>query len=261
MSLEKTLFIGPYDPNPTRLPLHAILEHYTVIRDAIAGTGHIECTNLESFVANVSFIYAHNTYKAISLLLPELYHESGAVVLRQLWEVSLNLHWIEGDATNRAQDFCNFTVMEYRKLIKKSGDSTSLIDFDNATNKIQSKFHYRDRRAKKRSRASFATMNIYDRAVALGDPWEHEYRLVYQLTSMHAHGAPGAVLHGMFLQQYSDSEIREQNSSSLIAILAINVIVRDVELLARMKIIPDPSSVLKAFDAFQRCIGNTRDGP
>jgi hypothetical protein len=40
----------------------------------------------------------------------------------------------------------------------------------------------------------------------------------------------------------------------LIAILAANVIVRDVELLARMNIILDASSVLKAFDAFQRSI-------
>ena len=45
----------------------------------------------------ISFVYAFNTYKALGLLLPELYHESGAVVFRQFWEVSLNLHWIERD--------------------------------------------------------------------------------------------------------------------------------------------------------------------
>jgi hypothetical protein len=254
MSLEETLFIGPHDPNPPRLPLQAILEHHAVIRDAIAGTGHIERTDLESFVANLSFIYAFNTYKAIGLLLPELYHESGAVVLRQLWEVSLNLHWIEPDVANRTRDFCNFTVMEYRKLIQKSGDSTLLNDFDDATDKFQSRFRYRDGRGRNRTYSSFATTNIHDRAVDLGDPWEREYELVYCLTSMYAHGAPGAVLHGMFQQQYSNPEIREQNSASLIAILAAKVIVRDVELLARMNIISDPSSVLKAFDAFQRSI-------
>ena len=254
MSLEETLFIGAHDPNPFRFPLQAILEHHAVIRDAIAGTGHIEPTDLESFVANASFIYAFNTYKAIGLLLPEMYHESGAVVLRQLWEVSLNLHWIERDAANRAQDFCNFTVMEYRKLIQKSGDSTHLNDFEHATEKFQSRFRYRDGRGRNQTHSSFATTNIHDRALDLGDPWEHEYELVYHLTSMHAHGAPGAVLHGMFQQHYSNPEIRERNSASLIAMLAANVIVRDVELLARINIIPDPSSVLKAFDAFQRSI-------
>ena len=183
-----------------------------------------------------------------------MYHESGAVVLRQLWEVSLNLHWIERDAANRAQDFCNFTVMEYRKLIQKSDDSILLNDFDDATDKFQSKFRYRDGRDRNKTRSSFATKNMHDRAVDLGDPWEPEYKLIYHLTSMHAHGAPGAVLHGIFQQQYSNPEIREQNSASLIAILAANVIVRDVELLARMNIIPDPSSVLKAFDTFQHSI-------
>ncbi len=254
MSLQETLFIGSCNSNPTRLPLKAILEHYSAIRDIIATTEYLEPANLETFIANTSFIYAFNTYKAIGLLLPELYHESGAAVLRQLWEVSLNLHWIERDATNRAQDFCNFTVMEYRKLIQKSGKSTSLNDFDEATDKFQTKFRYRDGRGKNRRHSSFATTNIHDRAVDLGDPWENEYELVYHLTSMHAHGAPGAVLHAMFQGKYPDPEIREQNSASLIAILATKLIVRDVETIARMKIIPNPKLILEAFDDFQNCI-------
>jgi hypothetical protein len=258
MSFDKSLFIGPHDPNPPLLSLQDILEHYAIIRDSIAGTSCIEPTDLKSFVTNTSFVYAFNTYKAIGLLLPELYHESGAVVFRQLWEVSLNLHWIERDAANRAQDFCNFTVMEYRKVIDKMGDSNSLKDFAAATNKFQTKFRYFDRRNKKRSHSSFATTNIRDRAVGLGDPWKHEYEFDYHLTSMHAHGAPGAVLHGMFQQQYLNPEIREKNAASLIAILAINVIIRDVELLSLMKIIPDPSSVLEAFGAFQCSIANVR---
>jgi hypothetical protein len=234
MSLEETIFIGFHDPNPLSLPLQAIPEYYSAIRDAIAGTGFVEPTTLESLVANASFIYAFNTFKAIELLLPEMYHESGAVVLRQLWEVSLNLHWIEPNAVNRAQDFCNYTVMEYRKLIQKSGDPTPTTGFDKATDKFQSKFRYRDGHGKNKTHSNFATMNIYDRAVDLGDPWKREYELVYHLTSMHAHGASGAILHSMFQQHYSHPQIREQNSASLIAILAINIIVRDIELMARI---------------------------
>ena len=82
MSLEDTLFVGFNTPNLPCLPLEDILEHHGAIRDAIAGTKHIEPTDLESLVAHFSFIYAFNTYKAIGLLLPELYYESGAVVLR-----------------------------------------------------------------------------------------------------------------------------------------------------------------------------------
>lgn len=251
MSLQEILFTGACNPNPTRLPLTAILEHHAIIRDAIANTGHLEPTNLESFVADTSFVYALNTYKAIGLLLPELYHESGAAVLRQLWEVSLNLHWIELDAANRARDFCHFTAMEYRKVVEKSGDSKSLKDFDETTEKFQTKFRYSTKHKKNQPHTSFATKNIKNRAGDLGAPWKDEYEFVYHLTSMHAHGAPGAVLNAMFQQQYSDPEIREENAASLIAILAINLIVRDVELLVRMNVIPSPSGVLEAFSDFQ----------
>jgi hypothetical protein len=97
--------------------------------------------------------------------------------------------------------------MEYRKVTQKSADSTTLNEFDDATDRCQSRFRYRDGHGKNRTHCSFATMNMHDRAVDLGDPWEREYKLVYHLTSMHAHGAPGAVLHGMFQQQYSNPEI------------------------------------------------------
>lgn len=259
MSLDRTLFIGNCPSSPSPLPLQEILDHFAIIRDAIAATGYSEPTTLVSYVANVSFVYAFNTFKSVSLLITELYHESGAVLLRQLWEVSLNLHWIEGDAETRAQEFCNFTIMEYRKFIQKTGESGNLTDFDSATGKFQAKYHYRDKRGKKRIRSGFSTTNTRERADALGDPWKTEYDIVYQLTSMHCHGAPGAVLHGIFLQQYRNPEIREKKSASLIGILAINIMVRNVELLARMNIIPDPSGVLKAYASFQETMKNLSD--
>ena len=243
-------------PKQTPLPLPAILEHYAVIRDAIAGAGHVESRDLPTLVANTSFIYAFNAYKAISLLLPELYHESGAVVLRQLWEVSLNLHWIGVDPEPRAQDFCSFTTMEYRKLIQTSGDPKPLKDFDEATKRFQSNFRYQDRRGRKRTHGNFAAANIHDRATELGDPWDCEYELFYQLTSMHAHGAPGAVLHGMFQAIYPDPETRENNSASLIAILAIKLMVRNVELLVRLKIVPDAAGVMEAYKSFKKTLSS-----
>ncbi|MDP1563580.1 MAG: DUF5677 domain-containing protein [Pirellulaceae bacterium] len=258
MSLDETLFVGtPTTAVP--LPLDEILEHYAVIRDALANTPHVESNDLSNFVANTSFVYALNAYKAISLLLPELYHESGAVVLRQLWEVSLNLHWVGVDPEPRAQDFCNFTLMEYRKLIQKSGDATPLQSFDDATERFQANFRYQDGRGRNRTHANFATSNIYDRAVVLGDPWEREYELVYHLTSMHAHGAPGAVLHGMFQAQYPNPEIRDRNSAALIAMLAIKVMVRNVELLVQLDIVPNATNVVEAFAAYQAAIAPSTD--
>lgn len=257
MSLDETLFIGDPGTKPVPLPLGMILDHYAVIRDAMAATGHVETHDLPSLIANTSFIYAFNAYKAISLLLPELYHESAAVVLRQLWEVSLNIHWVGVDPEPRSQDFCNFTVMEYRKLIKKSGDATPLQAFDDATQRFQDRFRYQDSHRKDRTHDNFATTNIFARATELGGPWIREYELVYHLTSMHAHGAPGAVLHGMFQTQYSDPEIREENSASLIAMLAIKIMVRNIELLMRWDIVPDATSVMDAFASFQQTIAGS----
>lgn len=256
MSLDETLFIGMPGPKQAPLPLMAILEHYAAIRDAMAGTGHVESHDLPTLVANTSFIYAFNAYKAISLLLPELYHESGAVVFRQLWEVSLNLHWIGVDPEPRAQDFCNFTTIECRKVIQKSGDPAPLKDFDNTTKRFQSSFRYQDRRGRNRTHGNFATTNIHDRATELGDPWDREYELVYYLTSMHAHGAPGAVLHGMFRAQYPDPETRENNSASLVAILSIRLMIRNVALLVRLNIVPDAALVMEAFESFQKSLSS-----
>src|SRR5207253_1190607 len=111
-----------------------------------------------------------------------------------------------------AQDFCNFTVMEYRKLLQRSGNSSSVEDFDDATNEFQAKFRYRDNKGRNQKHGVFALKNIHDRAEELGDPWKREYELVYNLASLHAHGAPGAILQPHFQQHYSAPETRERNS-------------------------------------------------
>ena len=136
MLFDETLFISGARRSIVSWPLQEMLEHYATIRDAVAGTPHVESHDLPTLVANTSLLYAFNTFKAISLLLPEIYHESGVVVLRQLWEVSLNLHWIAEDPVSRAQDFCGFTLVEHRKFINQSGDPQSLADFDTATKKF-----------------------------------------------------------------------------------------------------------------------------
>lgn len=90
-TVHNTLFIGSSTDDPIPLPLDEILKHHAEVRDATAQSMHMEhqvASDLATFVSMISFVYAFNTYKALGLLLPELYHESGAVVFRQLWEVS-----------------------------------------------------------------------------------------------------------------------------------------------------------------------------
>jgi hypothetical protein len=211
-TVHNTLFVGTCQGDPIALPFDEILAHHTEIREAtrqLMYTEHELAPDLATFVSMISFIYAFNTYKALGLLLPEHYHESGAVVFRQLWEVSLNMHWIERDPLPRAQDFCNFTVMEYRKLIHKSGDAAQLQDFDSATSQFQARFHYRDKKGRNQKHCIFAMKTIYDRADELREPWKREYELVYNLASHHAHGAPGAILQPIF-----SSTIQRQRSGS-----------------------------------------------
>ena len=245
-TLEKTLFIGQCAGDPIPLPYDELIAHHAAVRDAIADAVHIEHTldpDLKSLVAMHSFVYAFNAYKALGHLLPELFHESGAVILRQLWEVALNLHWIEGDPDNRAQAFCGFTVMENRKLIVKAGNGAELADFDKATAAYQAKFRFFDRKGKEQVHSDFAAKNVADRAIELGEPWKREYELIYHLTSMHTHGAPGAILQSLFLQHYSFPEIRERNSAALIAIVAIRVMVRLVQPLVRLGILSTEATV------------------
>lgn len=255
MALEDHIFLGTSTPIAVHWPLEALLDHYAAMRDAIAATGHYQPEEIGPIVLNVSFVYSFNAYKAIGLLLPNLYHESAAVVLRQLWEVSLNMHWIAVDPPTRARDFCNYTAIEFRSLIKKhSNDSKSLDDFDELTSRFQERFHYNDARGRSRTRPNFSTASICDRANKLKGPWPLEYKMVYGLSSMHAHGAPGAILYAIFLQQYSHPEVRERNSAALIAMLSVNVMLRNVELLAKHKIIADTSIVRKAFSQFQSTV-------
>jgi hypothetical protein len=264
-TLDKALFIGQSGGDPIPLPFDEIISHHAAVRDAINDAMHIEHElnpDLKSFVTMQSFIYAFNAYKALWHLLPERFHESGAVVLRQLWEVSLNMHWISMDPDDRAHAFCNFTLIENRKLIVKSGKSAQeLADFDNATAAHQARFRFQDRKGKEHIHSDFATKNVADRAIELGAPWKREYELVYHLTSMHSHGAPGAIMQAMFIQNYSFPEVREQNSTALLAILAIRVMIRNVQLLMTMGLISHDATlgVQEVDEAFEKTMSGVKE--
>jgi hypothetical protein len=148
--------------------------------------------------------------------------------------------------------------MEYRKFIQKSGDSSPLQDFDDATMRFQERFHYRDNRGRNQKHNAFALKNIYNRAEELGEPWKREYELVYNLASLHAHGAPGAILQQYFRQYYSAPEVRERNSVCLIAILSIIILLRDLHLLVRLGVIPNCDEVEMAFASFQNTIASAK---
>lgn len=250
MAFESTRFIGWSVGGEARLPYDQILERHAILRDTIATTlaGDPEAhQNLWGFVALHSFSYIFNVYKAIGLLLPEHYHESSAVILRQMWEVSMNLHWIEGDPESRARDFCNYTVMEMRRATQLTGDEKDLATFDEATDRFQTNFRFQDRRGRDRTHSNFSAATVRDRAEELGEPWSQDYELIYHLSSMHAHGAPGAVLHQHFVQHSQSPETREKDSTALVAYLSMKTIVNDVHLLVRQGFVVDSEKIDEAF--------------
>jgi hypothetical protein len=255
MSLDETLFVGRLYSKEPSFSLNEVLRGHAAVREAVARLVHREIEaepELWPFVATLSFVYSFNVYKALGLVLAERHHEAGASVLRQLWETSLNLHWIEQDADARAQDFCNFTTMEYRKILTRraAGDldpknqllAPSLEDFDQAAERFQSKF-FKKSGTRMRPHRSFSTTNAQERARQCGDPWESEYGLIYDLTSNHAHGGPGAVLRPLFLSDFDRREAAEIDATALLALKSIDLIVRNVHVLARAGLVTEPTEV------------------
>jgi hypothetical protein len=202
-------------------------------------------------------VYAFNVYKALGLILAERYHEAGSSLLRQLWETSLNLHWIELEPDTRSQDFCNFTTVEYRKQLARRASydldpenllrAPSLKDFDHLTHRFQEKF-FRMKGRRRRPQKSFSVLNSEQRARELGDPWKKEYGFLYDLGSKHAHGGPGAVLRPVFMSDPARRQAAEIDSTSLIALQSIKILVRDVEVLARVQLVEDLTDVEGAAD-------------
>ena len=243
--MENTLFVG-WDDGRLRFKCSDVLEAHARVRDATANSihgEHVVQRDIWPFIAVATFTYAFNVYKAIGMVLPQRYHEAGFVMLRQLWEVSLNLHWIERDPESRSDDYCNYTIMEARRLIQMQKDKELLNDFDTATNSFQARFRYLDKRGRARKHSSFAATSIESRAQELGDPWKSDYLSVYGLASMHAHGSPGAVLHQYFVQHAKSPENKEKECTSIVALMSMKILVDDVHLLVRHGIIPNSEKV------------------
>lgn len=63
-----------------------------------------------------TFNFCFNTYKAIGLLLPDVYYEHGGALLRIMWEATLNLAWVAIGPIERSRAFLQFTVVETQRF-------------------------------------------------------------------------------------------------------------------------------------------------
>lgn len=255
MSLEDVLLIGQPGNTQPSFHLEEILSRHSAVSQAVARTVHREIKipgDLWPVVLVAYFTYAFNVYKALGLILADRHYEAGTVLLRQLWETSLNIHWIDRDPEIRSQDFCNYTLIEFRKILarRESGDldiakhfsAPSLKEFDQMAENHQAKYFTKTAK-RKRPQKSFSLLNAQDRARQLGEPWQREYGLLYDLGSHHSHGGPGAVLRPLFLSDPQRREAAEIDATALLALQSIDLIVRDVHVWTRTLQLDRPTEV------------------
>jgi len=124
--------------------------------------------------------------------------------------------------------------MEFRRHLSHTEGmhgEPGLEEFDARTDRFQARCRSSDRKGRVEHHSSFSLTTIHDRARGLGEPWMSDYEKLYFLASMHAHDAPGAVLHSVFLAQYRFGELREREHAALVAYLSMEALVSAVHVL------------------------------
>jgi hypothetical protein len=195
------------------------------------------------------FIYAFNTYKAIGLLLPDLYYEYALSLLRTLWEVSLDLHWIAQDSEKRSLRFLNFTLLEYRKSLQRSvqkarkknrHQEAGLLDkqvseLDRDAARFLKDYAVIDKRGRTHFVSEFSNKTPDAIARELGDDWIDEYARIYKLTYAYVHGAPGVIIFPLqFLDEEDElSTYEDQERTAKAAVWSIAIMAKTYTLFCR----------------------------
>lgn len=241
--IGRALYVfGP--PSEKWIEYNDIREYLISLRSAL---GAVTINSQPGHAENVMIHMYHilfNTYKSILLLLGERFSESGNIMYRNLWEVSLILHWIAKDYPRRVKDYLDFSSVEFRSVVKLSGNRDDIDLYDSLTAKFQEKFVKSKPNSGKRTLSdNFTNKSIHDRAQELGQPWIDEYSLIYKLTSMYAHGAPAAIIHSIKQATFDCGEIEDNNQCSRIAILCARLMSRNANTLKSMQVIEETKSI------------------
>jgi hypothetical protein len=178
--------------------LAQVIGGYNDFRDRIAQKAYREWefeSSIEyAYVLTGMFRYGFNTYKAIGLLLPDLYYEHAASLLRTLWEMTLDFHWIAKEPEERARQFLQFTVVEARKRVVAANDNEYVKRFDQAVTPVLKNYQYLDKKGRTQFFREFSNCPPAEMARELGGDWSKEYNRIYTLTCAYVHAAPSAIL-------------------------------------------------------------------
>ncbi len=188
--------------------LKSMLSLYGEIRDLIARTNtEVELSQISRIYLVIS-VYAFNTYKAIGLLLPELYFEQGMALTRTLWETACHLHWICKDPEKRMHLYAGYTAVELRKNMnvsikraEKDGNQEERVaisklkeEFEQGLSRQFGRYQFENSKGKQSYFHNYCNMTTEQLANELGDEWVFEYETYWKMASAYAHGAPGATL-------------------------------------------------------------------
>ncbi|MEE9131037.1 MAG: DUF5677 domain-containing protein [Phycisphaerales bacterium] len=178
------------------------IEAHQELRDRVAETidGEWEIGPPEFGLALVRlFQYAFNSYKAIDLLLPDLYYEQSSSLCRTLWETALHISWISDAPRERSRRFVQYTCVEYRRLLSRieadpQARRETLDAFDQQFERVLNDYRSRDKHGRLRLHGRATGVSVAELASSMGEPWSSEYQEFFPVWSMYTHGAPGAVL-------------------------------------------------------------------
>jgi hypothetical protein len=227
---------------------------YTRFRDWIYdhthGSPDFE-NSLFGTIAFKTFGVSYNLYKAVGLLLPELYYEAAAILVRSIWEHSLMLHYMESLPSERAQQFAEFTLIEFARQLP-----------ENERRKFESVIadrlkKYQSSRSKQQDSYFdvWSGESVYKQAKALGGNWISEYKYIYRLGSAHVHPTPGAIIFsGSNSTENIEQQIkRDRDRTGIIALESVNHMRKLCQLVWRhaklydAEILTDMPNLLKTF--------------
>ena len=209
----------------TKLPeMKVALKHHDRFRDWIYDHLKIGITSdqsLFSWILLKGLTAGFNTYKTIGIVLPEQYYEAGNILLRNLWECSLTLHFIERDPENRSGAFVEYTIVEFLNLLPPEHRA----EFEKIAEPRLEKYRLRAKpgRIKRKLMRNWSGKDVAQMAQELGPGWIKEYRLLYRLGSQSAHAAPGALLFTAVFDgvEGSASAKKEEQRTATVALSSI----------------------------------------
>ncbi len=206
------------------MELEKVLQLHTRFRDWIYE--HVqEDVNIENslfgIIALKAFVVSFNSFKAIGLILPELYYESAAILVRSIWEHSLILHYMEALPDDRAHQYAEFTLVEFTRNLSDNQRT----EFEGIIASRLAKYRLSTKKSRRRDSYmdTWSGESTYKIARELGGDWLTEYRTTFNLGSAYTHPSPGAILFSSTVDQTnaSRSEKVERERTAIIAYEAI----------------------------------------